>query len=136
MANGTGFIGHESSGEAHSFLPKYSRVSTPEIFMPKQESIVNSIDKWMEELRSSPKHMKILAEMSSGVIGKGDDDLRMREMTPEEGEPLMMYAKNTAIIMMLKRIMTVSCETFTSCLAFSYFSKPFFFFGFFTLFYY
>ena len=101
----------------------------PEISMPQRKAITNNLNEWLEELLCSSRNIEILAESSLDVIGKGDEDLRMREMTPEEGASLMEYARLTKGIMSFKRFLTVSYKTFTSCLAFLIFSKQFFFFG-------
>lgn len=118
--------GRESSGDIYPFYKECPRVSMPEI------SIVQgmSISEWLEELLRSSSNIEIMARRSLGMIGKGDKDLRMREMTSEEGASLKTYTDITKAVMSLKHGLSVS----TSCLAFSAFSKLFFWS--FILFYY
>jgi hypothetical protein len=126
------FIGHKSSGEVHTFYPELSRVCMPDISMPDQKTIKKSINRWLEELLCSSRNIEILAESSLGVIGKGDDDLRMREMTSEEGASLKKYTNRTQdVVMSLRRTLNVSYKTFTS---FRFLKTTFFVF--FILFYY
>ena len=80
----------------------------PEISMPQRKAITNNLNEWLEELLCSSRNIEILAESSLDVIEKGDEDLRMREMTPEEGASLMEYARLTKGIMSFKRFLTVS----------------------------
>ena len=70
------------------------------------------VNEWLEELLCSSRNIEILAESSLGVIGKGDEDLRMREMTPEEGESLKEYTRVTEGLLAFKRYMNVSYKTF------------------------
>ena len=129
-------IGLKSSGEVYSFLTECPRVSIPEISLPQQKTIKNSLSGWLEELLRSSRNIEILAERSLGVIGKGDEDLRIREMTSEEEASLKKYAGITATIMLLKRQLMVSYKT--SCLlnCIFRFLKTLFFFWFLILFYY
>ena len=111
-----------SSGDVYSFFTECSRVSMPSASLPNQSSIT----KWLEYLLCSSRNIELLAEHSRGVIENGDNDSRMRELTSEEGASLRKYAQLTKILMRLKWGLTVSYKTFTSCFAFSVFSKPFF----------
>ena len=118
-------VGQESSGEVHSFFPECPRVSMPDISMPQRKAITNSMNGWLEELLSSSRNIEILAERS---LGKGDADLRIREMTSEEEASLKKYAGITDNLMFLRRHLTVSYKTLSSSLTFSIFSKQIFFF--------
>ena len=79
-----------------------------DISMPQRKPITKHINDWLEELLSSSKNIEILAEASLGVLGKGDEDLRMREMTSEEEESLKMYAESTRRIMGRRLFLNVS----------------------------
>ena len=101
----------------------------PEISMPQRKAITNNLNEWLEELLCSSRNIEILAESSLDVIGKGDEDLRMREMTPEEGASLMEYARLTKGIMSFKRFLTVSYKNFYILPCISHFLKTILFFG-------
>ena len=105
-----------SLNEVFSFFLECPRVSIPDISIPNQKTITNSINEWLEELLRSSGNMEIMAERSLDVIGKGDEDLRMREMTFEEGASLKRYKDITKMVMRSKRHLTVS----TSCLTFHF----------------
>ena len=103
------YIGHESSGEVNTFFPEYPRVSIPDKFM-QRKAMTKYLNEWLEELLCSSRNIEILAERSLGVIGKGDEDLRMREMTSEERESLKSYTEITEGVISFKRYMNVSCK--------------------------
>ena len=117
---------HESSGDVHPFFHECPRVSMP--FISHRSAIRKSINEWLEDSLRSSRNIEILAEHSLGVIGEGDRDLRMREMTSEEGASLERYADMTRGIMNLKRNLNVSYIFFISGLAFSVFSNILFYF--------
>lgn len=124
--------GHNSSGEVYSFLPPHPQVSISFISLPHRKVITNNMNEWLEGLLSSSRNIEILAESSLDVIEKGDEDLRMREMTSEEGASLRKYTNFTERIMIFKRALNVSFQKlFTSCLCIFRL-----FFTFFILFYY
>ena len=140
-------IGHESSGEVNSFLPEWPRVSIRDISMPNRKTAEKLVTEWLEDLLSSSANIEKLAESSLGVIGNGDEDLRIREMTSEEGASLKKYMEITQMIMHMKRFSTVSffftfffyplscpCIFFFRFSVFSFFSKHFFFPSFFRFF--
>jgi len=99
------FVGHESTDEIYTFPPVNPRVSIPDISMSPRGNISNSIKEWLEELLSSSSNIKTLAESSLGVLGKGDEDLRIREMIAEERESMEKYTELTVPIMFSKRFM-------------------------------
>ena len=101
---------HESSGDVHPFFHECPRVSMP--FISHRSAIRKSINEWLEDSLRSSRNIEILAEHSLGVIGEGDRDLRMREMTSEEGASLERYADMTRGIMNLKRNLNVSLHIF------------------------
>jgi len=99
------FVGHESSDEIYTFPPINPRVSIPDISMSPQRIISNSIKEWLEELLGSSSNIEKLAESSLGVLAKGDEDLRIREMIAEERESMEKYTELTVPIMFSKRFM-------------------------------
>ena len=103
----------------------------PDISMPQRQTITDSINDWLEKLLSSSKNIEILAESSLGVIGNGDEDLRIREMAPLEEASLEKYTKITEGIMTLKRYLTVSLQNFYLLLCIFRFSQNLFFYFFF-----
>jgi hypothetical protein len=122
----TKFIGNnESSGEVHTFFPEPPRVSMLSISTPHPKVITKYLNEWLEELLSSSKNIEILAESSLGAITKGDEDLRMRELTSEEEASLEKYTDISVGVMELRRYLNVSLPVY---LAFSvfYFSKQLF----------
>ena len=76
--------------------------------MPHGKTTAKSTKKMFEDFLSSSKNIEILAENSLGRIRKGDEDLRIREMTSEEVASLETYARVTKRIINVKRIMDVS----------------------------
>lgn len=109
------FVGHESSGEVNSIFPQaptVPRVSMPYVSM--HQKTAKSIKEWLENYLCSSKNIAKLAESSLGVLDKGDEDLRMREMIPEEVASLKRYGDVTEDVMTVKRYLNVSYETFTS----------------------
>jgi hypothetical protein len=103
------FDGREASGETYSFFFSESpRVSVANISMPPRKATTNSVNEWLEEFLRSSRNIETLAERSLDVIGNGDKDLRMREMTTEEGTSLKRYTEITEHIMSFKRCLTVS----------------------------
>lgn len=108
------FVGHESSDEIYTFPPIHPRVSIPDISMSPQRIISNSIKEWLEELLGSSSNIEKLAESSLGILAKGDEDLRIREMIAEERESMEKYTELTVPIMFSKRFMKVSCEPLPS----------------------
>lgn len=108
------FIGHESAEEVYTFSPVNPRVSIPDISIPPPGRITNSIKEWLEELLSSSSNIETLAESSLGVMEKGDEDLRIRELTAEERGSMEKYTELTMSIMFFKRFLKVSCEAFLS----------------------
>jgi hypothetical protein len=101
------FDGREASGETHSFfISENPRVSMANISMPQRKTTTNSVNEWLEEFLRSSRNIETLAEHSLDVIGNGDKDLRMREMTSEEGASLKRYTEITGRIMSLKRSLT------------------------------
>lgn len=113
-------LGHESSGDIFSIFSECSQVYISDISMPQPKNTTNSIKEWLEGLLRSSGNIEILAERSLGAIGNGDKDLRMREMTSEEGASLKRYKEITESIMGLKTGLTVSYKISTSCLFFSH----------------
>ena len=103
-------FGHEldSSGEVTSILSECPRISISDVSMPQRKAISIYMSEWLEELLSSSKNIEILAESSLGVIEKGDEDLRMREMTSKERMSLKRYKQITKDIMFFRRNLTVS----------------------------
>ena len=99
------FFGQDLSGEATTFLPEYPRVSISDKSMP--QNVSDSVNEWLEELLCSSRNIEILAESSLGVLRKGDEDLRMREMA-SEGTSLEKYKEYTRPIMGHKKILNVS----------------------------
>jgi len=53
----------------------------------------------------SSRNIEKLAESSLGVLEKGDEDLRIREMVAEERESMARYTDLTVPIMFSKRLM-------------------------------
>lgn len=92
--------------EVCSFFSERPRVSMLEISTRKH--VTDSINDWLEELLSSSRNIEILAESSLGVIGKGDEDLRMREMALGEGASLKKYTEITEAIIRRKTVLNVS----------------------------
>lgn len=121
-------VGHESSGEVHTIYSEDPRVSIPDSSMPL--NISPAISEWLEELLCSSKNIEVLANSSLGVIGKGDEDLRMREMA-SEGTSLEDYRKSTRLVMLRKNLLNVSCIFLPLALHFPIFSNNFFFVSFF-----
>lgn len=101
------FNDHDSSGEVYSGYPQCPRVSMPMISIPNQ-TIEKSINDWLAELLCSSENINILAENSLGVLGKGDDDLRMREMTEEEKSSMETYVLLNSAILSAKNVLYVS----------------------------
>ena len=101
------FNDHDSSGEVYSGYPQCPRVSMPMISIPNQ-TIEKSINEWLAELLCSSENINILAENSLGVLGKGDDDLRMREMTEEEKSSMETYVLLNSAILSAKNVLYVS----------------------------
>lgn len=131
------FVGHESSDEIYTFPPINPRVSIPDISMSPQRIISNSIKEWLEELLGSSSNIEKLAESSLGVLAKGDEDLRIREMVAEEREFMEKYTELTVPIMFSKRFMKVSYEPpLPSSIVFSNKAKTFSFFVLFYIFLY
>ena len=118
----------ESSGDVHPYLDESPRVSMP--FISHRSPIRDSINEWLEDLLRSSRNMEILAERSLGVIGDGDRDLRMREMTPEDRASLEKYAVITKDIMHTKKCLDVSHHFYLLPCIFR-FLKTFFFLWFF-----
>jgi len=76
----------------------------PLISIPSH-TVDGSIHMWLHDLLSSSKNIDILAENSLGVLGKGDDDLRIREMTEEERKSEEKYETiHGAIIFRKKKL--------------------------------
>ena len=94
-----------------------------------QKTTRKSIMKAFEDLLCSSKNMEILAESSLGTIRKGDEDLRIREMSAEEVTSLKGYADITSTVINLKGLVTVSYQTFYLFPCIFRFLKTFFFFG-------
>jgi len=99
------FVGRESAEEVYTFSPVTPRVSIPDISIPPPGRITNSIKEWLEELLSSSSNIETLAESSLGVMEKGDEDLRIRELTTEEIESMEKYTELTMSIMFFKRFL-------------------------------
>jgi hypothetical protein len=93
--------------EVTALISEWPRVYMPLISFPKK-TVKNSINEWLEELLCSSKNIEILAENSLGVIGKGDDDLRIREMTKEERNSMKKYTTFFERIYIVKRTLQVS----------------------------
>ena len=117
-------LGHDFSGEVNSFVPQYSRVSIPYDSMRPNVSI--SIRKWLEGLLCSSNNIEILADSSLGVIGKGDEDLRMRDMALV-GTSLEEYKHITKNIMSGRNLYNVSYELLPLALYFPSSQTKFFF---------
>ena len=98
------FFGQDLSGEATSIFPE-PRVSISDNSMP--QNVSDYVNEWLEELLRSSKNIEILADSSLGVLRKGDEDLRMREMA-SEGTSLEKYKEYTRPIMGHKKILNVS----------------------------
>lgn len=117
---------HDFSGEVNSFVHQYSRVSIPYNSMRPNVSV--SIRKWLEELLCSSKNIEVLADSSLGVIGKGDEDLRMRDMALV-GASLEGYKQITTAAMAQRNLYNVSYEFLPLALYFPFSQTILFFFG-------
>ena len=85
------FFGQEPSlaGEVNSLFPEYPRVSMSDVDMTYRKIIKNPINEWLEDLLCSSGNIEVLAESSLEVMG--DEDLRIREMSPQEETSLNEY---------------------------------------------
>jgi hypothetical protein len=105
---------HNYSSEVYSVTDRpheCSRTSMPMISTPNR-TVDEAIHRWLGDLLSSSKNIDILADNSLGVLGKGDDDLRIREMTEEERQSVDKYATIHGVIIFRKKKLHVSLLLF------------------------
>ena len=117
------YFGNKLSGEVTSVLSEYTRVSISSISM--QQNISDSVSKWLEDLLFSSRNIEMLAKSSSGVIGKGDEDLRIREMGSDVAS-FAKYKELTKFVMFQKSFLNVSCELLPLALHFPFSQTNFF----------